>query len=160
MAQVKVFSLGGIGSPCCCTGVPLHTCGPCDVPNFDLTISESGTGTFSSFNDGPWTLQKTGGAGAGYWSTVINRRTFGSMLYFYWDMICSANAPGVFIRYYSGLTSPPATLSFSSNPADGAPTQQMTTDSLTCGSNFLWTLHICAANNCAIGRWDWTISYP
>ncbi len=40
MAQNKVFSLGGIGSPCCCGGsVPTYPCGPCNIPKANLTLS-------------------------------------------------------------------------------------------------------------------------
>ncbi len=40
MAQVKVFSLGGIGAPCCCGGTPVDcTCSPCHLPKSNLTIS-------------------------------------------------------------------------------------------------------------------------
>lgn len=41
MAQVKVFSLGGLGSPCCCAGTPTRPCHPCSIPEADLTLSWS-----------------------------------------------------------------------------------------------------------------------
>lgn len=44
MAQNRVFSLGGIGAPCCCGGgpAPVH-CIPCDIPAQDLTLTLAGT---------------------------------------------------------------------------------------------------------------------
>lgn len=42
MAQNKVFGLGGIGSPCCCGGTPTTSCGGCEVPAENLTLSWPG----------------------------------------------------------------------------------------------------------------------
>ncbi len=39
MAQVKVFSLGGLGAPCCCGGCNCFTsCSPCNIPQKDLSL--------------------------------------------------------------------------------------------------------------------------
>ncbi len=42
MAQVKAFSLGGIGHPCCCDGGGGYRCSPCNIPTSDLTVSYAG----------------------------------------------------------------------------------------------------------------------
>jgi hypothetical protein len=40
MAQVTVFSLGGIGSPCCCGSSPIYfECDVCLIPRTNLTVS-------------------------------------------------------------------------------------------------------------------------
>jgi hypothetical protein len=39
MAQTKIFSLGGIGAPCCCGGGASITCSPCAIPASNLTLS-------------------------------------------------------------------------------------------------------------------------
>src|SRR5258708_2188473 len=43
MAQTLAFSLGGIGSPCCCAGSPIIgiPCLPCNLPADDVTLSST-----------------------------------------------------------------------------------------------------------------------
>jgi hypothetical protein len=43
MAQNKVFSLGGIGSPCCCSpSTPMFDCSGCDIPEVTMSFSSTG----------------------------------------------------------------------------------------------------------------------
>jgi hypothetical protein len=139
-------------------GTGTVACTGCDAPNADLILTEVGTGTpfgGGCFN-GTYTLHL--GQGPLKWETDTNRRTCGSMEYYYWDMGC---VTGVWVaRYYTSLTGTPGsfTLSYSSLNTEGL--NHMITDSQTCGGTgvFDWKLHVCTANNCAIGEWTWEIT--
>jgi hypothetical protein len=140
------------------TGIALTTCGSCSIPLADLTLTTSGTGTFGGgcFNLN-LTLIKGGGADPfSEWSTAEGQFTCGSHFYYYWTLNCITNVPT--LRFYQGASSGGETLAYSSNAADHVST--MTTDSQTCGDPFSWTMHFCSGNNCAIGEWIWTVTYP
>jgi hypothetical protein len=72
MAQVAVFSLGGLGSPCCCSGggggtCCLQTCGTIVVPHKDLTLTVSGGGAA-----GTYTLHYNGSSWSSDCISVLN----------------------------------------------------------------------------------------
>lgn len=71
MAQVKAFSLGGLGAPCCCspTPTPTPTCTPCSIPavNLSITIVVDFGGGFTQTR-GPFVMV----VGAGTWITACS----------------------------------------------------------------------------------------
>jgi len=137
------------------SGTPFVVCGTCDIPQENLTMTVTGTGTFAGFGGTyPFVL----GAGPLTWETATNRYGFGTMAYYFWDFGCLGGV--LTARYYSSLSGTPGTftLAYSTNPLDGPPVTQMTQVSLTCGSGFNYEVHTCAGGNCAIGEWVWTIT--
>jgi hypothetical protein len=104
--QVSVFSLGGIGAPCCCTeGPPVLVCNPCDIPEENLTLSYvnpiSGNGTAALIYSSSPTGWTSACAGAG--DSLI------------WKLLCTGGQIELRAIYFTAGSCPTGTEQYCSN---------------------------------------------
>ncbi len=142
----KGFALGGLGSPCCCTGISYLSCSPCNIPKANLTLSW----TNPLVGPGSATLIYTTGPDA--WKTVgcVNQQIY--------EIKCLSGVVTFEVTYFtSGVC--PTGQSATCISGDVFPLG-LTLDSHTCSPfSFTWN-----TNNCPIGQapgyLTYTVTYP
>jgi hypothetical protein len=103
MAQVKAFTLGSIGAPCCCASGPATvTCTPCNIPAANLTLSY--TNVISG--NGSTTLTYTTGPNA--WTSACTN----GLLY---KVLCTAGQLELRVIYFTAGSCPAGTQQYCSN---------------------------------------------
>jgi hypothetical protein len=143
MAQVKMFSLGGLGAPCCCTKGGMYKCGvgvgACEIPTSNLMLTWAGS---------PGGMATLVYNGFGTWISACI--AVGAGFYLTFQVACTGGVPQFAYSWYLGLTNCNILNAFGSCTSVTPPCSGNTVNliSLVCGSGFTMVL----ANGCCTGE--------